>query len=52
MVSIEEARKYFKQDVSSKRLTQLIGYLQGMAETVIKEERKKYEQEIKNRHTR
>jgi len=49
IISLEEARKYIKQNISDERLTQIIGYLQGMAETIIKQERKNYEQEIKNK---
>ena len=52
MLTLEEARKYLKRDVSDERLTQILGYLQGMVETVIKQERENYEQAIKKRTIR
>jgi hypothetical protein len=50
VVTVQEARKYFKGDISDERLEQIVGYLQGMVEMVIKQEREKYEQEIKKRY--
>ena len=52
MITIEEARKYVKQDISDERVGQILGYLQGLAEAVIREERKKYEQDIRQKHIR
>ena len=52
MITIQEARKYLKRDVSDERVGQILGYLQGMAETIIREERKKYEHDIEQRNIR
>jgi len=49
---IAKFRKHFKNDISDQRLNELVGYLEGVAEAVIREERKKYEQIIKSRHLR
>ena len=49
MITIQEARKYLKRDVSDERVTQILGYLHGMAETIIRQERKKYEQNFKRK---
>lgn len=47
MLTKEEARKYLKRDVSDERLEQILGYLYGLVETIIKQERTHYEERIR-----
>lgn len=51
IVGIGEYRKILgSRVVTDERLIQIVGYLQGMSEMVIRREREKYEQEIKQKY--
>jgi hypothetical protein len=44
----QQARKYLKKrDISDERLKVILGYLYGLVETMIKQERKNYERNIR-----
>lgn len=50
ILSLKEAWKYFRREISDEKLLQKIGYLEGLAEKIIKGDRQNYEQNIKNTH--
>jgi hypothetical protein len=47
VLTTKEARKYLKRDISDERLQEILGYLYGLTETIIRQERQIYEQDIR-----
>lgn len=52
MITPEEARKYLGRDIPDERVKEILGYLYGMVETIIRQERKQYEKAIRNKSIR